>query len=966
MNTSIDTPNSSFEPLKPSLIEEEARFYNSYHPWALNVFATIGNTFERIRNEFSMLGQTRTDWQREEIVSNIFLLASAISDVVDDYLIGKVHDFSKVRNVFPVLSIPVQVLEKGFATRRQIRSWRIASLHQWRKDWGNVLVDFLRESIAGGVESRQSAQEVQARFVGLTSAKFPTELLKLRIRNPAAFRTQDLTGADIFKLGQKFRAQFNDRQRPILVVGSRTAGSYFAPLLHAYLSSEGYSDVSSMTLRPKKGASSSEEAEIRAAAAKNAVVALIDEPPYSGSALQKCVDIFLKYGTQKKNVALLFPVHPSHREWQGSQLFVALDDVPKFALDPEEYEKYSLLAPEKVEARLREYFQSQGFQDVKIIPSAAADEYNAYMESLSEKKFHARLKRCYEVSFRDSSGGSARRFIIAKSVGWGWLSYHAFLAGQRLQDSVPTLLGLRDGILYSEFIPGITREIFTGNRSRVINLVASYVAKRVQTLRMPDDPTVELCSGTGHNGFEYLAEVLSQAYGYKATAGLKRATVLSEISRLRCPVPTLVDSRMRSIEWVDNGSTLVKTDYEQHGQGKIAQNIADPAYDLAEVIMYFKLSEPEEKELLSIYAVKSGDSQIQQRIYFYKLLAGTWCMNNAIQNLEDARLASRHQEFSQEYLDAWNFCMIHTARFCAQYSKPFADRASQSPLVFLDVDGVLDKQIFGFPSNTAAGIQAIALLHSHGVPVVLNTARSPMEVKEYCQAYGFLGGVGEYGAFAWDAVTGREKVMLSQECLDEIELVRAALRKIPGVFLNEHYKYSIKAFTYSGGRTVPLPKLMVAELLDRLGVKTLAIHPTYTDTCIIAKEVNKGTGIKAMLKLMGQENAEVIAVGDTEPDLAAFRVAKKSFAPSNCTCRPAAKSMGCHIVSASYTNGLLEIVKEIVHPDGGHCSHCKQPAAPQGVWDQYFMNLLRISDRPWPKLLVRSMLSSESFRAFIR
>ena len=121
---------------------------------------------------------------------------------------------------------------------------------------------------------------------------------------------------------------------------------------------------------------------------------------------------------------------------------------------------------------------------------------------------------------------------------------------------------------------------------------------------------------------------------------------------------------------------------------------------------------------------------------------------------------------------------------------------------------------------------------------------------------------------------------------------------MPGVFLNDCYKYSIKAFTYSGGRTIPLPRLMVSDLMERLGVKRLSVRPTYTDTCIISKEVDKGTGMKALLEMVGLESAETTAIGDTEPDLAAFRVATHSFAPSNCTCKLAARSIGCKVFPA--------------------------------------------------------------------
>jgi hydroxymethylpyrimidine pyrophosphatase-like HAD family hydrolase len=964
VNSSINVLQSDYEPLKQVLLEEEAAFYNDYCPWAFNAFPTVRNSLNRLRQELAKLDHAGIAWQREEALRNIFLLSCSVSDVVDDFLIGSVHDFSKVSNVFPVFNLPIGVLHKSLAFRRKLRNWNLTHIHQWRSGWRSVVIDFLREFVAENRNPNPALPELRERFIRLISAKLPNEFLESWTRNPAAFRTQDLSAADTLRLGDKFVAMFPDRERPILVVGSRTAGSYFAPLLHAYLANLGYRDVASMTLRPKKDASPSEQSEIRTAAMKNALALVTDEAPKSGSALLKCVNILEKYGTKRKSVVSLFPVHRSNRQWRDNELFMAMGEIPMLALEPEEYEKYRLMDSCIVEARLREYFQSRGWQDVKIVPSIAAEEFSAQVESTSEKKFHARMKRCYEIHLRDSAGNTEQRYVLAKSVGWGWLSYHAFLSGERLEGSVPSIIGLRDGILYSEFIPGGNRNAYLADRSQLTRLIASYVAKRVETLRMPDDSTRKMCAGTGHNGFEHLADVLSRAYGYKATAGLKRNRILTDLGKLSNPHPTLIDSRMRLLEWVDNGSSLIKTDYEQHGQGKICLNITDPAYDLADATLHFQLSEAEENEMLEIYASQSGDSQIKQRIFLYKLLAGTFNMANAVLNLEDPILASRHQEFNQDYLNAWNFSMIQTARFSATLSKRPTERSWRSPLIFLDVDGVVDKQIFGFPSNTSAGIRAIGLLNAHNFPVALNTARSPMEVQEYCRAYGFLGGIGEYGAYAWDGITGRERVLISEECRDEIERLREALSNIPGVFLNDCYKYSIKAFTYSGGRTIPLPKLMVSELMDRLGVKRLSVRPTFTDTCIISKEVDKGTGMKALLDLAGLENAETIAIGDTEPDLAAFRVATRSFAPSNCTCRPVARSLGCKIVAGSYEKGLLEIVRQILHPDGQECEKCRLEETAQGEWDQLFLNLLTVSDQSWPKLLVRSMLHPQILDSF--
>src|SRR5262249_8469349 len=160
----------------------------------------------------------------------------------------------------------------------------------------------------------------------------------------------------------------------------------------------------------------------------------------------------------------------------------------------------------------------------------------------------------------------------------------------------------------------------------------------------------------------------------------------------------------------------------------------------------------------------------------------------------------RQQEFDRQFVRAWDFLTAAGARFCGALCQgmrpPGSVPAWGSPLVMLDVDGVLDRRLFGFPCTTAAGIRALALLHAHERPVAINTARSVMEVREYCRAYGLVGGVAEYGSYAWDAVAGRGRPLVSDESLAQVRKARAALERLPGVFVNPGYEYSLRASTY--------------------------------------------------------------------------------------------------------------------------------------------------------------------------
>jgi len=114
------------------------------------------------------------------------------------------------------------------------------------------------------------------------------------------------------------------------------------------------------------------------------------------------------------------------------------------------------------------------------------------------------------------------------------------------------------------------------------------------------DPAPDLGRVDQHKGFTLLAEALSRAYGWKVAAVLKRCRILHELSHRPCPFPTLIDGKMRRQEWITGSSELLKTDFEQHGLGKTELNMTDPAYDLAEVILSFALSQGEEAGSLHV------------------------------------------------------------------------------------------------------------------------------------------------------------------------------------------------------------------------------------------------------------------------------------------------------------------------------------------------------------------------------
>jgi hydroxymethylpyrimidine pyrophosphatase-like HAD family hydrolase len=662
----------------------------------------------------------------------------------------------------------------------------------------------------------------------------------------------------------------------------------------------------------------------------------------------------------------LNPVEPALPNWKSSRLFQSLPRINVITLEPEERYKYCLLESQTaVRDRLDEYFTARGYVEVQVVNSPATEKLNSKWRNEPPERVDLRLKRIYEVQLKDATSASEIRYVIAKSVGWGWLGYHAFIAGQRLAEWTPPILGLREGILYSEWLPQKEETVaFGSDREAMIEFLACYVAARTRNLSLRGDPVPDLAKEDRHKGLEFLANNLSRAYGSRIVASMKRPQLRRELSQLNDFSPIMTDSKMSPDEWIVAGCKVMKVDFEHHCFGKNELGMTDPAFDLASAVFHFGLSEMQSERLIRRYIEESNDKNVEERLFFNKLLVSMRAQSLANHDLQHVRLLSQRGASNRQYISAWNFLVGESIRQCGKLCEVPKEIHWHTPLVVADIDGVLDRMVFGFPSTTAAGIKALSLLHSHGVCIAANTARTLQEVKQYCRSYGFAGGVAEYGGVLWDATNGRERTLVSPESLEQLHKVRDAFRQIPGCFLNEDYQYSLRVFTYRDGRTSPVPPLLAQDLLASLKIDRLTVHHTGLDTAIVAKETDKGRGLLSLLDFVGLPRVDVAAIGDSEPDLAMFRVANSSFAPGNVTCRREAQLLGCCIAHSSWQPGLLEIAKRIVHPDGGTCNRCQ---AVEKSWPKdksLFVSLLEAADQKPASLLARNLCTRSLLAPF--
>lgn len=950
------------------MLASERDFYLRYR-WALNPFPTFSELLRHLRSELAQLEPERHSkfeaWQRAEVMTNIYLLGCSLSNSIDDFLLGGQYDFSKITGFFPPARFLVRSFEAVLRVQQRLRWMRLRPLRKWRDAWEVALVEFLRNLVTDGSVDQRALCDSRVRLAALLESSFPPALSSQIPRIPSVFRSKDLTPADFLSLGRKLVDAVPDRQQPLLLVGIRSAGSYFSPLLQAYLQFQGYRDIEAMTLRPKRGLAPWERAAFARGVQRKALTIVMDESAATGGTFACTVKLLLQAGFSRKQIFLLMPVHPAGRDWTSHPEALSLSRISRLTIEPEEWHKNRLFDPRLAELRLEEYFRARGYAGVSVLESPHIERLNVELQDPAAVDWKTRLKRAYEVRLTTAEGECETRFALAKSIGWGWLSYHAFIAGERLAQFIPPVLGLRDGILYTEWVPqDDPHPMGRQDRRQLVRTVASYVAARAQQLHLETDPSPLLCRDNRDNGLDRLASLLSGAYGCRAAASLKRPRIRHELHTSSNEFPTLIDGQMWLKEWIVGLSSPRKTDFAHHGMGKYQLNLVDPVYDLADATLHLGFTREEERELIRLYSAESGDVQIGERLILCKLLAGDWAMKSAWAQLDNPHLAHRHHEFSRAYLEARQFLVFESARYCGSLCSRPERLEWRSPLVFLDIDGVLDRNVFGFQSTTAAGIQAISLLHAHGFSLALNTARTIREVQEYGDAYGFLGGVAEYGSALWDAVSRRERVLLSAESLRQVERLKNALQKIPGVFVNEQYQYSIRAITYCGERTAPLPRQMIEELMASLRVDRLHLMQNETDTTILAKEVNKGTGLRALLEWIGQPDLEAIAIGDTAPDLSMFQVAKRSFAPGQIRCRDAARMLGCRIARRSWQPGLLEIARELAHPGARRCAQCR---AVERAWPRnrgLLIRLLQRADTNHLLLLLHALLDPMSLRTF--
>jgi hydroxymethylpyrimidine pyrophosphatase-like HAD family hydrolase len=751
-----------------------------------------------------------------------------------------------------------------------------------------------------------------SQLLAARSIDLPDRLLAKIVRLPACFRSFDQHPDDLRSLAREIARGDDERDAPQLVVGIRTSGSYLAPLLAASLRAEGYSQVATLTMRPGRRPSAVHRLLVRASNARDGRVIVCDDPPGTGSAIASAVAQLSGLGVAPERIVLALALFPGVERLPDQLSGLRAVLLP--------YEKWTInerIAPEAVRAAATE-----------LLGEDVSDAEQLSQRLPGNGRGHVRA--AYALAVRDERTQSTERLTVAvESVGLGYFGTHALAIAEQLGDFLPSVLGVRDGLLYRVWLPeeANAEALLPLARDAVAGRIAAYAFARNQRLRLDEDFTLRQ-SGQ-YPAWEAASTALSRAFGRGWPAGRTLTTDRAVKQLLRVRDPSVIDGRVELRHWFarDGSGTLVKVDWDQGDSWNLGLTCCDPVFDLAGVTA--ARNDPLlARELREAYQSLAAEPVDEERWLLYELahLSAPGAPADARHELDRARSRALQRYFHSVYFED-----LAPAR--------------SGPLCGIDLDGVLETQHLGFPALTPASASALRALIAHGFRPLLVTGRSLSEVIERCSAYGLAGGVAEYGCVTFDAASDHVEVLIDTESRLALERLCVELRAHEAISLDEDYNYAIRAFVRGArGRRGPLPDELLAEARRSAEAEDISLIVGDAQTDIVDAATDKGRGVVALAAALGAPEPPArplaFAVGDTKTDLPLVALAERAFAPAHAA---AALGGSCKVTRSPYQRGFAEAVAALIDHDPGSCPDCA--IAPPSTRRRQLLALLAIAER---------------------
>jgi HAD superfamily hydrolase (TIGR01484 family) len=851
--------------------------YFSQYGWCLNAALPVRELRVRLQEEWQRRARPAPRWQHDESRINLYLLLCALHCTASDYLAYRPWRLASLARRVPAFRMLIRGCELAanipYAVTTALHRRRVGRWNQNVQRCVDAACRMLLDEQRYGPEDSQVLEALMPR---VCEWGLPEDVLGWRMRIPEAYRCQDLTHYDVLSLARQFIRSHGAPRRPNLVVGPRTAGAYFAPLVEAFVASSGHPTLGWLSVRPKEGLTGAERGRLRHALRDGGRIVVVDDHPSSGDTFVLLVGLLQALGADAKDIVILAPDHPAQASWTER-----VQPVATITLPLEDSYKAALLRDDgRLLALVRGMYHARGWRDVRLVASAAVDSVNRALLERFGHTFQTRLKRVIEVraTGRDTLPTSVR--LLVKSVGWGWLGYHAYLAGVRLAGHVPEFVGLRDGLMFTEWVGPLDPALPPAPDAAVLAAVPSYVASRAKTLQLTDDPWMAAVAYRSA-GWDVILDALRRPFGALGRR-LVSPLLKRKLRAYAAPSPMLVDGSMSQENWIWDGGRTYKADFEHHNFGGGEQDFVDPASDLAGALLETNASDDAEDRMIEAYAVECEDPEIESRLLIYKLHAGITAMATALWRLGRPIPEEQRQRENLRYLNARNFLTYQFNRHHARRLERVGETTWTGRLFFLDLDGVFDTQVLGdFPHTTRRGLAALSLLRQHGYSVVPNTGRSVQQVRNYCHAYALPGALAEHGSVFVDRARQREHVLADASLREELRRCRELLRAQRGVFVDPGYEVAVRAYRFAGDYTVGLSREELGDFLSREDFRRFDVIHTSADTYIVPKTAGKAQGMIFVEQHLESPIEVVAAMGDSDTDLEMLRRADIAYMPRN-------------------------------------------------------------------------------------
>jgi len=858
-----------------------------------------------------------------------FLLAAGLSQIVEDYLHPDPYLLGKVADVLTGLPTPLGARAAGLARGARTAALTLAAAgasHRRLASWHERL-SILLERLADAVVAPGRPQPLIAYSTDIVTlcaaltdemAAFPADLLRTVGRLPSCFRSFDQQPSDLAWMAHQFAQRWPDRDRPVVVVGVRSSGSYLAPLSAAYLRAAGYAAVVTLTIRPGREPRSQQQQTLRTMVGRDALVIVTDDPRASGRSIARAIDDLVQIGVPERSIVLFLQLFGPR-----ATLPAVLRRYAAVLLPWIDWSIQARLEPAAVRSALaRMMGPAVKIGRVERLPLRPASSPRGHIRAL------------YRVQVNDR-GQIRDELVLVRGTGLGYFGRHSLAVSDALGEFLPRVYGFQDGLLYRAWIPD--EQAIGEPEPRVDRELAEravgYVVARRKALAVPHDLSERLIGEWP--AWEVASTLLSRVFGRGWIAA--RIPLIDPIVRtlLQVQHPAVVDANMALDRWFGGSACdepLLKVGFDKGiFRGDVELACYDPIFDLASLVTSIDLADGSGERATEIadllraeYERATGESVDDERWLLYQLVR-LWDEQRA------ARVSDHNADTRFDRARARAIQQYFAARFFADVTPGAA-----GPICAVDVDGVLETSPLGFPGLAPSSARGLRALARHGYRAVVVTGRSLDEVRERCHAYRLAGGVAEYGSATYVTATGQVTDLLSADERDDLDRLRTTLAHLDSVYLDPDYRSAVRAHRPGpGGHRRGLSPELAQHAIAESGVEgRIRAIAGESQTDFVAASIDKGAGLRTLLGALDRSaqaqtpSTVALAVGDTVSDLPMLAPARLALAPAHAGADVRAAGVG--LVRRPYQAGFAEAVGRLIGHAAGGCPSCQppQPSAP--------------------------------------